>query len=96
MHCALTRPGIAIGGDTFPGSTLSDHCLRFQQIDEVGDQGRKGCPRTARLQCFGGACACTHAGLPTASARHHCMCTCALRGGQRLHMAWPVLRESYT
>ncbi|KAF5839403.1 citrate synthase-like protein [Dunaliella salina] len=27
--------GIAIGGDTFPGSTLSDHCLRYQQIDEV-------------------------------------------------------------
>nr|APT69332.1 ATP-citrate lyase large subunit [Dunaliella tertiolecta]APT69334.1 ATP-citrate lyase large subunit [Dunaliella tertiolecta] len=27
--------GIAIGGDSFPGSTLSDHCLRYQLIDEV-------------------------------------------------------------
>ncbi|GAX72929.1 hypothetical protein CEUSTIGMA_g384.t1 [Chlamydomonas eustigma] len=27
--------GIAIGGDTFPGSTLSDHCLRFQSIPQV-------------------------------------------------------------
>lgn len=31
--------GIAIGGDTFPGSTLCDHCLRFQQIDEVRPLG---------------------------------------------------------
>ena len=28
--------GIAIGGDTFPGSTLSDHCLRYQNIPQVG------------------------------------------------------------
>eukprot|EP01098_Paradermamoeba_levis_P016941 TRINITY_DN943_c0_g4_i2.p1 TRINITY_DN943_c0_g4~~TRINITY_DN943_c0_g4_i2.p1 ORF type:complete len:622 (-),score=220.36 TRINITY_DN943_c0_g4_i2:323-2110(-) len=27
--------GIAIGGDVFPGSTLSDHVLRFQEIDEI-------------------------------------------------------------
>jgi len=27
--------GIAIGGDAFPGSTLSDHCLRYQHIPEV-------------------------------------------------------------
>ena len=27
--------GIAIGGDSFPGSTLSDHCLRFQNIPQV-------------------------------------------------------------
>jgi len=27
--------GIAIGGDTFPGSTLSDHCLRYQNIPQV-------------------------------------------------------------
>ena len=29
------RAGIAIGGDTFPGSTLCDHCLRYQNIEEV-------------------------------------------------------------
>ena len=27
--------GIAIGGDVFPGSTLSDHCLRFQNIPQI-------------------------------------------------------------
>mmetsp|Transcript_2124 Transcript_2124/g.5387 ORF Transcript_2124/g.5387 Transcript_2124/m.5387 type:complete len:610 (-) Transcript_2124:434-2263(-) len=27
--------GIAIGGDTFPGSTLADHCLRYEHIPEV-------------------------------------------------------------
>ncbi|PSC69965.1 ATP-citrate synthase beta chain 2 [Micractinium conductrix] len=27
--------GIAIGGDAFPGSTLSDHCLRYQNIPQV-------------------------------------------------------------
>eukprot|EP00887_Chlorella_sp_A99_P004947 scaffold4.g4947.t1 len=27
--------GVAIGGDAFPGSTLSDHCLRYQQIPQV-------------------------------------------------------------
>ncbi|KAK9815928.1 hypothetical protein WJX72_012098 [[Myrmecia] bisecta] len=27
--------GIAIGGDVFPGSTLSDHCLRYQNIPQV-------------------------------------------------------------
>mmetsp|Transcript_17361 Transcript_17361/g.29726 ORF Transcript_17361/g.29726 Transcript_17361/m.29726 type:complete len:614 (+) Transcript_17361:97-1938(+) len=27
--------GIAIGGDTFPGSTLSDHCLRYQHMPQV-------------------------------------------------------------
>ena len=27
--------GIAIGGDVFPGSTLSDHCLRYQNIPEI-------------------------------------------------------------
>jgi len=27
--------GIAIGGDAFPGSTLSDHCLRYQNIPGV-------------------------------------------------------------
>lgn len=27
--------GVAIGGDAFPGSTLSDHCLRFQNIPQV-------------------------------------------------------------
>ncbi|KAL6761489.1 citrate synthase-like protein [Haematococcus lacustris] len=27
--------GIAIGGDTFPGSSLSDHCLRYQHIPEI-------------------------------------------------------------
>lgn len=27
--------GIAIGGDVFPASTLSDHCLRFENIQEI-------------------------------------------------------------
>jgi ATP citrate (pro-S)-lyase len=27
--------GIAIGGDAFPGSTLSDHCLRYQNIPDI-------------------------------------------------------------
>lgn len=27
--------GIAIGGDTFPGSTLSDHCLRYEHIPQI-------------------------------------------------------------
>lgn len=29
------RAGIAIGGDVFPGSTLSDHCCRYQNIDAI-------------------------------------------------------------
>ena len=28
-------PGIAIGGDSYPGSTLSDHCLRYQNIPQI-------------------------------------------------------------
>lgn len=33
---ALLPPaGIAIGGDAFPGSTLSDHCLRYQNIPQA-------------------------------------------------------------
>lgn len=27
--------GIAIGGDSLPGSTLSDHCLRYQHIPQI-------------------------------------------------------------
>lgn len=27
--------GIAIGGDVFPGSTLSDHCLRYENIPQI-------------------------------------------------------------
>jgi succinyl-CoA synthetase alpha subunit len=27
--------GIAIGGDAFPGSTLSDHCRRYQRMPAV-------------------------------------------------------------
>lgn len=36
-HLALimTFIGIAIGGDVFPGSTLSDHVLRFNNIPQV-------------------------------------------------------------
>ena len=33
MPCFAT--GIAIGGDVFPGSTLSDHVLRFNNIPQV-------------------------------------------------------------
>lgn len=31
----LVSVGIAIGGDTFPGSTLSDHCIRYQNIPQI-------------------------------------------------------------
>lgn len=31
----LLSAGIAIGGDTFPGSTLSDHCIRYQNIPQI-------------------------------------------------------------
>lgn len=34
QHAACTA-GIAIGGDVFPGSTLSDHCLRYQNIPDI-------------------------------------------------------------
>ncbi len=34
LEC-ICRAGIAIGGDAFPGSTLSDHCLRYQHIPQV-------------------------------------------------------------
>lgn len=27
--------GVAIGGDAYPGSTLSDHCLRYQNIPQI-------------------------------------------------------------
>lgn len=27
--------GIAIGGDSYPGSTLSDHCLRYENIPQI-------------------------------------------------------------
>lgn len=33
--CFGTSVGIAIGGDVFPGSTLSDHVLRFNNIPQV-------------------------------------------------------------
>ena len=32
---ACPGTGIAIGGDVFPGSTLSDHCLRYQNIPAI-------------------------------------------------------------
>ena len=59
LDTRLDRPqmhghaGIAIGGDVFPGSTLSDHCLRYQNIPEIkmivvlgelGGQVRLACP----------------------------------------------------
>ena len=31
--------GIAIGGDVYPGSTLSDHVLRFNNIPQVWTAG---------------------------------------------------------
>lgn len=33
--CLEIFSGIAIGGDVFPGSTLSDHVLRFNNIPQV-------------------------------------------------------------
>jgi hypothetical protein len=32
---ARAAAGIAIGGDVFPGSTLSDHCLRYENIPQI-------------------------------------------------------------
>lgn len=37
MREFLVSAGIAIGGDVFPGSTLSDHVLRFNNIPQVID-----------------------------------------------------------
>lgn len=34
-HLLFFVIGIAIGGDVFPGSTLSDHCLRYQNIPDI-------------------------------------------------------------
>lgn len=34
-HNLTWLAGIAIGGDVFPGSTLSDHCLRYQNIPQI-------------------------------------------------------------
>jgi hypothetical protein len=33
--CCSNPAGIAIGGDVFPGSTLSDHCCRYQNIKDI-------------------------------------------------------------
>lgn len=46
--------GIAIGGDAYPGSTLSDHCLRYENIPQVRSQD--GMPGR-----FAGLPACNHA-----------------------------------
>lgn len=35
MFVTFWSSGIAIGGDVFPGSTLSDHVLRFNNIPQV-------------------------------------------------------------
>lgn len=35
IECTCFVIGIAIGGDVFPGSTLSDHVLRFNNIPQV-------------------------------------------------------------
>ena len=32
---SVGHAGIAIGGDVFPGSTLSDHCLRYENIPQI-------------------------------------------------------------
>ena len=54
--CACGIAGIAIGGDVFPGSTLSDHCLRYQNIPEIkmivvlGELGGQVKPRPQERQ----------------------------------------------
>lgn len=62
--------GIAIGGDVFPGSTLSDHCLRYENIPQVrlivvlGELGgtdeyslvRSPCQAQLRLYLYVSAC----------------------------------------
>ena len=35
LPCACMPAGIAIGGDSYPGSTLSDHCIRYQHIPAI-------------------------------------------------------------
>ncbi len=35
QRAARAAAGIAIGGDVFPGSTLSDHCLRYENIPQI-------------------------------------------------------------
>ena len=59
------RAGIAIGGDVFPGSTLSDHCLRYQNIPEIklivvlgelGGQVHRHACRVNRLRNTQGSC----------------------------------------
>ncbi len=35
QNSSLPPAGIAIGGDVFPGSTLSDHCLRYENIPQI-------------------------------------------------------------
>lgn len=35
MSSSIGTAGIAIGGDVFPGSTLSDHCRRYQNIPDI-------------------------------------------------------------
>ena len=53
--------GIAIGGDVFPGSTLSDHCLRYQNIPaikmivvlgELGGQDEYSLVRLKAVSCL--------------------------------------------
>lgn len=35
LESVSMHAGIAIGGDVFPGSTLSDHCLRYENIPQI-------------------------------------------------------------
>ena len=66
---ALPPAGIAIGGDAFPGSTLSDHCLRYQNIPQIkmivvlgeigGAGGREGGSRQAEAGGCGGVVGCS-------------------------------------
>lgn len=42
--------GIAIGGDVYPGSTLSDHVLRFNNIPQVSVSDCELYDRSCRIQ----------------------------------------------
>lgn len=55
-RCLRRWAGIAIGGDSFPGSTLSDHCLRYQNIPQVSFGLGEPVGRAAPVHTFPSGC----------------------------------------
>ncbi len=77
VWCAA-RAGIAIGGDAFPGSTLSDHCLRYEVRRAAATRASTAHPRSQ--------------GLDSAVRRRTQPCTEAGAGGCALPCARPPAR----